>query len=82
MDLESVIQSEVSQKDTNTICVCVLVTHSCLTLCNPMDCSLPGSSHHGNHQARTRSQLPFPSPGNLPNVGTEHGSPALQADSL
>ena len=26
--------------------------------------------------------LSFPSPGNLPNPGIEHGSPALQADSL
>ena len=25
---------------------------SCLTLCNPMDCSLPGSSIHGVFQAR------------------------------
>ena len=25
---------------------------SCLTLCNPMDCSLPGSSIHGIVQAR------------------------------
>ena len=25
-------------------CVCVLVAQSCLTLCNPMDCNLPGSS--------------------------------------
>ena len=24
----------------------------CLTLCNPMDCSLPGSSIHGIFQAR------------------------------
>ena len=28
------------------------VTHSCLTLCDPMDCSLPGSSAHGILQAR------------------------------
>ena len=28
------------------------------------------------------SRLPFPSPGDLPNPGTEPGSPALQADSL
>ena len=28
------------------------VTQSCLTLCNPMDCSLPGSSVHGISQAR------------------------------
>ena len=30
----------------------VLVTHSCLILCNPMDCSLPDSSVHGILQAR------------------------------
>ena len=29
-----------------------LVTQSCLTLCNPMDCSLPGSSVHGISQGR------------------------------
>ena len=31
--------------------VCSL-TQSCLTLCDPMDCSLPGSSVHGIFQAR------------------------------
>ena len=30
----------------------VLVAQSCLTLCNPMDCSPPGSSVHGILQAR------------------------------
>ena len=30
----------------------VWVAQSCLTLCNPMDCSLPGSSVHGILQAR------------------------------
>ena len=29
-----------------------LVTKSCLTLCDPMDCSLPGSSVHGISQSR------------------------------
>ena len=29
-----------------------VVTKSCPTLCNPMDCSLPGSSAHGIFQAR------------------------------
>ena len=29
----------------------MLVAQSCLTLCNPMDCSLPGSSVHGILQA-------------------------------
>ena len=28
------------------------VVQSCLTLCNPMDCSLPGSPVHGIFQAR------------------------------
>ena len=32
--------------------VCVLVVQSCLTLCDPMDCSLPGSSVYGIFQAR------------------------------
>ena len=30
----------------------MLVTQSCLTLCNPMDCSQPGSSVHGILQGR------------------------------
>ena len=33
-------------------CVYVLVTQSCPTLCDPMDCSLPGSSVHGILQTR------------------------------
>ena len=32
--------------------VVVLVVQSCMTLCNPMDCSPPGSSVHGILQAR------------------------------
>ena len=32
------------------MCVC-LVFKSCLTLCDPMDCSPPGSSVHGILQA-------------------------------
>ena len=30
-----------------------LVAQLCLTFCNPMDCSVPGSSQHGIFQART-----------------------------
>ena len=29
-----------------------MLIQSCLTLCDPMDCSLPGSSVHGIPQAR------------------------------
>ena len=32
--------------------VCAKLLQSCLTLCDPMDCSLPGSSVHGILQAR------------------------------
>ena len=33
---------------TLCVCVCVKSLQSCLTLCNPMDCSPPGSSIHGD----------------------------------
>ena len=42
-----------------------------------MDCSLPGSSAHGISQVRILEWLPFPSPGYLPNPGTEPMSSAL-----
>ena len=44
------------------VCACVLVTQSCLILCNTMDCSPPGSSVHGILQARILEWLSFPSP--------------------
>ena len=37
---------------TSLCCCCYSVTQSCLTLCDPMDCSPPGSSVHGISQAR------------------------------
>ena len=40
--------------------MCVLVTQSCLTLCDPMDCSLPGSSVHGILQARVLEWVAIP----------------------
>ena len=33
-------------------CVCAKLLQLCLTLCDPMNCSPPGSSVHGNLQAR------------------------------
>ena len=36
----------------NSVCVCVLVSQLCPTLCDPMDCSPPVSSVHGILQAR------------------------------
>ena len=41
--------------------VLCLVTQSCLTVCNPMDCSPPGSSVHGILQARILEGVAMPS---------------------
>ena len=38
----------------------VLVVHSFPTLCNPMDCSWPGSSIHGILQARILEWVALP----------------------
>ena len=54
----------------------------CLTLGNPVDCSLPGSSVPGLLQVRILEWAPCPALGNLPHPGTEPASPTLQADSL
>ena len=44
------------------VCVCVLVAQLCPTLCDPTDCSPPGSSVHGILQQEYWSGLPFLSP--------------------
>ena len=63
-----------------------LVTQSCLTLCDPTDCSLSGSSDHGIFQARIWNVLPFPPTSeDLPDPGNGSASLVsliLQADSL
>ena len=59
-----------------------LVSQSCPTLCDPMDCNPLGSSVHGISQQEYWSGLPFPSAGDLPNPGIKPGSPALQAESF
>ena len=46
-------------------CEKVQSLQSCLTLCEPMDYSPPGSSIHGILQARIRSELPCPPPEDL-----------------
>ena len=38
----------------------VLATQSCLTLCDPMDCSPPGSSVHGILKARVLEWITMP----------------------
>ena len=51
-----------------------------LTLCDPMDYSLPGSSVHEILQARILEWIAYA--GNLPDPGIELGLPVLQVDSL
>ena len=58
----------------------VLDTQSCLTLCNLMDCSLPGSSVHGISQARILEWVAISFSRDLPHPGIELSSlesPAL-----
>ena len=65
------------------VCLC-LVAQLCLTICDPVDCSLPGSSVRGIFQARILEYVAVSSSRNLP-TGIEPASPvspALQGDSL
>ena len=42
------------------VCVCALATHLCPTLCNPMDCSLLGTSVSEIFQARILEWIAIP----------------------
>ena len=60
----------------------VLVAQSRPTLCDPMSCiTRQAPLSMGFSRQEYWSGLPFSSPGNLPNLGVEPGSPALQANS-
>ena len=54
-----------------------LVAQLCPTLCDPVDCSPPGSSVHGDSPGKS-----CPSPGDRPNPGIEPRPPALEVGSL
>ena len=53
------------------------VAQSRPTLCDPVDCSLPGSSVSGILQTRILEWVAIPSSGDLPNPGIEPKSSAL-----
>ena len=62
------------------VCMCIVkvkFTQSCPTLCDPMDYTV-----HGILQARILEWVAIPFCKDLPNPGTEPGSPTLQTDSL
>ena len=51
----------------------VLVAQLCPTLCDPMDCSPPGSSVHGILQARILEWVAVPFSRIFPNQGSNPG---------
>ena len=68
-----IIESLCCTFETNTLQI-IYVLHaellqSCLTLCNSMNCSPPGSSVHGILQARILELVAMPSSRDLPNPG-------------
>ena len=62
----------------------VLVPQLCLTLCDPKDYSLPGSSVHVIFQARVLEwvAIPFSRVSVPPDPGIEPRSPTLKEDPL
>ena len=62
-------------------CYC-LVAKSCLTLCDPMDCTYQALLSMGFLRQEHWSELQFPSPKNLPNLGIEPMLPAWQVHTL
>ena len=63
------------------MCVCV-VTQSCLTLCDPMDCNPPGSSVHGILQARILECVAMPFSKGSSRLRNRTQVSCLQTDSL
>ena len=83
------------RQDLVSLCVCVCVyvcartyahmhalTQSCLTFCDPMDCSPPSASVHGILQARILEWVAIPFSRGLPDPGIKPEPLVLQADSL
>ena len=69
-----------SKRETlfRTMFCCCLVSQLCLTFCDPMNFSPPGSSVHRNSLGKNAgSGLPFPSPGDPLHPGIEPRFPAL-----
>ena len=63
-----------------SVCMNVFsVAQLCLTLCNSVDCSPPGSSVHRFFRREYWNGLPFPPPGDLPDPRIEPTSPASPA---
>ena len=65
------------------ICTCICTSHSVMSdTLHPMDCSLQTPLFMEFSRQEYLSELPFCSPGKLPDPGIQPRSPALQTDSL
>ena len=67
------------------VCMTAKLFQSCLTLCNPKDCSLQAPLSMGFSKQEDWNGLSCPPPGDLRDPGIEPASPstpAMQADSL
>ena len=60
----------------------LFVTLQTVLFVTPRTVAYQASLSMGFSRQEYWSGLPFPSPGDLPNPGTEPGSPALEADAL
>ena len=70
-------------KESEKVYIRAVLSHSVMSDCVPMDCSLPGSSVHGGFSSQEYwSGLPCPPPRDHPSPGVEPRSPTYQADSL
>ena len=69
LDLEKAEEPEIIEKKK--------IAQSCPTLCNPMDCSLPGSSVHWIFQAIVLEWIAISFSRDLPNPGIEPWSLTL-----
>ena len=81
---EAIIHSCIQNLSSKYLSACVvkvLVAQLCRLSCDPMICS-PLRKSMGFPRQEYWSGWPFPSPGHLPNPGTEPRSPSLLTDSL
>ena len=78
MDFPGKFLHHVSCQVRNILC---LITQLCLILFDPMDCSLSGSSVHGDSLGKNTG-MGCPPPRDLPNQVIKSRSPTLQVDSL
>ena len=61
--------------------LCYAQSLSCVQLCNPMDCSLPGSSFMGFSRQEYWSGFPYSLPQDLPDAGIKLTSPVSPASA-